>query len=59
MDDSKNTSSDCLFYLGTIKPLSLRSGLLLPYILGQHYFLYFESMFVLFLNKKKRDEKDA
>jgi hypothetical protein len=39
------------FYLVTLKPLSLRSGLYLPYLLGQTYSLYFESMFVFF-NKK-------
>jgi hypothetical protein len=54
MDDSKSTSSGCFFYLVTLKPLSLRSSLFLPYMLGQHYSLYFESMFVVyFFNKKK------
>jgi hypothetical protein len=33
------------FYLVALKPLSLRSGLFLSYMLGQHYSLYFESIF--------------
>jgi hypothetical protein len=48
MDDRKSTSSGYFFYLVTLKPLSLRSGLFLPYMLGQPYFLYFESNFVFF-----------
>jgi len=53
-DDSKSTSSGCFFYLVTLKPLSLRSGLFLPYMLGQHYSLYFESMFVFFFFNKQK-----
>jgi hypothetical protein len=52
-DDSKSTSSGCFFYLVTLKPLSLRSGLFLPYMLGQLYSLYFESVFVFFFFNKK------
>jgi hypothetical protein len=52
-DDSKSTSSGFFLYLVTLKPLSLRPGLFLPYMLGQPYSLYFESMFAVFLIKKK------
>jgi hypothetical protein len=44
------------FYLVTLKPLSLRSGLFLPYMLGQPYSLYFESMFVFVFFLKKKGE---
>jgi len=52
-DDSKSTSSGCFFYLVTLKPLSLRSGLFLPYMLGQPYSIYFEAcLFFLIIIKK-------
>jgi hypothetical protein len=50
-----------LFYLGNIKPLSLRTGLLLPYMLGLEiiFFLHkhiFVDFFFLsyFFNRKKK-----
>jgi hypothetical protein len=55
-NDSKSTSIVYFFYFVTLKPLSLRPGLFLPYMLGQHYSLYFESMFVFFFLIKKKKE---
>jgi hypothetical protein len=48
-----------LFYLGIVKPLSLRSSLPLPYMLGLDIFLFLCSMFfvvflLLFSTKKKK-----
>jgi hypothetical protein len=51
-----------LFYLDIVKPLSLRSGLLLSYMLGLNCLLLCVSMFLLFFyfivfNKKIMGEK--
>jgi len=51
-----------LYYLDIVKPLSLRSGLLLSYMLGLNCLLLYVSMFLLFFyfivfNNKKMGEK--
>jgi hypothetical protein len=56
-DDRESIS--LLFYLNIVKPLSLRSGLLLFYMLGLNCLLLCVSMFLLFFNfivfnKKKK-----
>jgi len=61
-DDSEKHVWRLLFYFGISKPLSMKTGLVLPYMLGLDVISFSISMFLLFFylilfQKKKKKKK--
>jgi len=60
-DDSEKHVWRLLFYFGISKPLSMKTGLVLPYMLGLDVISFSISMFLLFfyliLFQKKKKKK--